>query len=309
MCANATPDISLNIACVDGVTFKVCISAGECVREVKVAIGKSRDMCPGLIELFVHGKEDALPNGGRLDALGVHDAETCFMLLRPGWCWRACGTGIALSENDLVATKLHRTVSTQLVTGGEAMVCGLNYWEVEITEAQAARAGGAGPGLFVGAVRPKCDSNSKEEKTARVAGLLTPFAGPVSSGLDHNRRYSNTDGGYYLSARDGSLFGSGQSGSHAQGAFAKGDVVGVLLDLDAGWLRFYRNGVRCGPGYAEGVTGPLVPAVEITTQGTAVTVVPGAAPPLGAGGDLDGWDSPDTSGGEEQEVELFYDVQ
>jgi hypothetical protein len=64
----------------------------------------------------------------------------------------------------------------------------------------------------------------------------------------------------------------------------------VLLDLDAGWLRFYRNGERYGPGFTEGVTGPLVRAVEVRSQqvggkaGTlAVTVLPDAEAPEGAG--------------------------
>jgi hypothetical protein len=38
-----------------------------------------------------------------------------------------------------------------------------------------------------------------------------------------------------------------------QGKFAKGDRIGVLLDIDAGWLRIDRNGKRRGPGFREGV--------------------------------------------------------
>lgn len=34
---------------------------------------------------------------------------------------------------------------------------------------------------------------------------------------------------------------------HEQGGFASGDRVGVLLDLDPGWLRFYHK-KRRGPG-------------------------------------------------------------
>ena len=43
----------------------------------------------------------------------------------------------------------------------------------------------------------------------------------------------------------------------------KGDRVGVLLDLGDGSLRFFKNGVQNGPGYAAGsVTGPVVAAVR-----------------------------------------------
>ena len=44
----------------------------------------------------------------------------------------------------------------------------------------------------------------------------------------------------------GCLFGRGKSQLALQGeagkVFAQGDCVGMLLDLDAGWMRFYRNG-------------------------------------------------------------------
>jgi hypothetical protein len=66
----------------------------------------------------------------------------------------------------------------------------------------------------------------------------------------------------------------------------------VLLDLDAGWLRFYRNGKRCGPGYTEGVTGPLVCAAQLVSTGDTLTVLPGAAAPEGAGAADEPWEEP-----------------
>ena len=73
------------------------------------------------------------------------------------------------------------------------------------------------------------------------------------------------------------------------GEFVQGDRVGVLLDLDAGWLRFYRNGERCGPGYTEGVTGPLVCAAQMFGKNGCLTVLPGAAVPEGAGAVDEPW--------------------
>jgi hypothetical protein len=35
-------------------------------------------------------------------------------------------------------------------------------------------------------------------------------------------------------------------------AVVTGDRIGVLLDLGAGWMRLYRNGKRCGPGFTAG---------------------------------------------------------
>jgi hypothetical protein len=42
-------------------------------------------MDPGLIELFVDGTENALPDSGRLDDLGLGSGSVVFMLHRPGW--------------------------------------------------------------------------------------------------------------------------------------------------------------------------------------------------------------------------------
>jgi hypothetical protein len=67
----------------------------------------------------------------------------------------------------------------------------------------------------------------------------------------------------------------------------------VLLDLDAGWLRFYRNNKRCGPGFTEGVTGPLVRAAQVVKAGAKVTALPGAVAPEGAGAADEPWDEPE----------------
>ena len=65
-------------------------------------------------------------------------------------------------------------------------------------------------------------------------------------------------------------------------AFKQGDRIGCLLDLDAGWLRFYRNGKRLRQEFASGVTGPLLRCVELHVPGAVVTALPGADMPAGA---------------------------
>jgi hypothetical protein len=116
--------------------------------------------------------------------------------------------------------------------------------------------------------------------------------GAVRPGLDHDKQHWRTNDGYLISEYDGGLWGNGKWGADPQGMFAQGDRVGVLLDLDAGWLRFYRNDKRCGPGYTEGVTGPLVRAAQIVTVGDAVTVLPAAVAPEGAGAADEPWEGP-----------------
>jgi hypothetical protein len=165
---------------------------------------------------------------------------------------------MTLSGEGLVATK--DKTGWQMVTGGAPMTEGRHYWEVELTWT----AGYCG--IMVGAVRP---------------------------GLDHNENHDNTNDAYFIDGYDGALYGNGKEGDDKQGGFAKGDRVGVLLDLDAGWMRLYRNDKRCGPGFTEGVTGPLVRAAEFYTRGDKATVLPGAVAPEGAGAADEPWDEPD----------------
>jgi hypothetical protein len=166
---------------------------------------------------------------------------------------------MALSEDALVATA--GSDGYQLVTGGEPMTEGRHYWEVEITKQVEAKY------IFrVGAVRP---------------------------GLEHDEDHGYTDDAYFINATYGALNGNGKESADEQGSFAEGDRVGVLLDLDAGWLRFYRNSKRCGPGYTEGVTGPLVRGVQVYQAGAKVTALPGAVAPEGAGAADEPWDEPE----------------
>jgi hypothetical protein len=217
-----------------------------------------RDLDPGLIELFVDGKEDGLPDAGRLDALGLGTGSVVFMLHRLGWRWTKCGSQTTLSEDGLVAMTPTQPTVWQVVTGGSPMTEGRHYWEVELT------AGGFC--VMIGAVRP---------------------------GLDHDEDHQLGDDAYLIHGGNGGLCGNGKSDADEQGDFATGDRIGVLLDLDAGWMRFYRNRKRCGPGYTEGVTGPLLRAVQFAGfAGDKMTVLPGAVAPEGAGDADEPWEAP-----------------
>jgi hypothetical protein len=87
--------------------------------------------------------------------------------------------------------------------------------------------------------------------------------GAVQPGLDHDK--------YYICTADEAATGNDDEVKE-QGKIFLGDRIGALLDLDAGWLRFYRNGRRCGPGITEGVTGPLVRAVVVGRWANRATV-------------------------------------
>jgi hypothetical protein len=88
--------------------------------------------------------------------------------------------------------------------------------------------------------------------------------------------------GWFINAAFGSLWGNGKKSDDHGGAYKQGDRVGVLLDLGNGSLRFFKNGVKNGPGYAAGsVTGPVVAAVQRYSKDGSVRLLPNAKAPAG----------------------------
>jgi hypothetical protein len=108
-------------------------------------------------------------------------------------------------------------------------------------------------------------------------GISRPNLGPTR---DYALREC-TDG-WFIDAYDGTLWGNGKEHDDAAGEYKQGDLVGVLrLDLDNGSLRFFKNGVQHGPGYAAGiVTGPVVGAVQMVHTGASVRLLPNAEAPI-----------------------------
>jgi hypothetical protein len=87
--------------------------------------------------------------------------------------------------------------------------------------------------------------------------------------------------GWFIYPYYGSLCGATVCDDDA-GIYKQGDRVGVLLDLDNGSLRFFKNGVQHGPGYAAGsVTGPVVAAVQMANKNESVRLLPNAEAPAG----------------------------
>jgi hypothetical protein len=120
-----------------------------------------------------------------------------------------------------------------LVTSGVELTTGKHYWELEILN------DGHGYGIYVGVTRPSLDPNGDYTLT------------------------KSTDG-WVIWTYGGGLFGNGKRQNDEVGDIDAGDHVGVLLDLDEGSLRFFKNGVQHGPGYPAGsVTGPVMCAVQM----------------------------------------------
>jgi hypothetical protein len=127
---------------------------------------------------------------------------------------------------------------------------GKHYWEVELLSKYLGN-------TYIGISRPNLD--------------------PAGDYLD----IECTDG-WFTYAPGGGLCGNGKEFDDSSGEYKQGDRVGVLLDLGNGSLRFFKNGVQHGPGYAAGsVTGPVVAAVQMFCEDTSVRLLPNAEAPAG----------------------------
>jgi hypothetical protein len=193
-------------------------------------------------------EDDAEPEPLDDDATELGDREIVAMAVKePPLVWRTFDEEkVALSEGGAVATKTDDNFNNHdstLVTSGVELTAGKHYWEMEILNDDE------GSTCF-GVTRPNLDPDDDYSLTAC------------------------TDGWFMLPA-DGSLWGNGKQNDEIAGIIDDGERVGVLLDLDEGLLRFFKNGVQHGPGYPAGsVTGPVVCAVQIYSTGTCVRLLP-----------------------------------
>jgi hypothetical protein len=112
-----------------------------------------------------------------------------------------------------------------------------------------------------------------------IGGMLIGISRPNLRPTGRYWRVMSTDG--WSISDDGALRGNGKGGDDPSGQYKQGDRVGMLLDLDNGSLRFFKNGVQHGPGYAAGsVTGPVVVAVQMYYTDRSVRLLPNAEAPI-----------------------------
>jgi hypothetical protein len=157
---------------------------------------------------------------------------------------------VTLSEDSTVVTQTNGDTYSLTTTGTE-LTEGRHYWEVELLS---------------------------EEVEYMFIGISRPNLNPTGEYYD-----SDCTDGWFMYANYGSLYGNGKSHEDPAGTYEQGDRVGVLLDLDNGSLRFFKNGVQHGPGYAAGsVTGPVVAAVQICITDGSVRLLPNAETPANA---------------------------
>jgi hypothetical protein len=253
--------IKVHVRPLGGDSFKITLDASApTVGEAKTEITRSQGTAEGRQELYKVA-ERADGSAVREDDFEPEPLNEESMLLADGaivamavkelpLLWRTFPADrVTLSEGGAVATQTTE-YKHSLTTTGIELTEGKHYWEVELLSENVDI-------IFIGISRPNLD--------------------PTRS--YHGRHHTD---GWFTSADDGGLYGNGKGGHDHAGHNKQGDRVGVLLDLDNGSLRFFKNGVQHGPGYAAGsVTGPVVAAVHMFYQHDSVRLLPDAEAPAG----------------------------
>jgi hypothetical protein len=187
-------------------------------------------------------EDDAEPELLDDESMLLGDGEIVAMAVKESpLLWRTFPVDrITLSENSLVATH-NQQDRFSLTTTGTELTEGRHYWEVELLSDVT--------NIYIGISRPN----------------LNPKKGYYKSDC--------TDG-WFIECSSSTLKGNGKNYRDSAGRFNKGDRLGVLLDLDNGSLRFFKNGVQHGPGYpADSVTGPVVHALQMLHVGASVRLL------------------------------------
>jgi hypothetical protein len=253
--------IDVHVRPLGGDSFKITLDASTpTVGEAKTEITRSQGTAEGCQELYKVAEradglavreDDAEPELLDDASMLLGDGEIVAMAVKESpLSWRTFPADrVTLSEGGAVATHT-RDLERSLTTTGIELTEGKHYWEVELVSESLG-------GIYIGISRPNLD--------------------PTGTYC----RMECTDG-WFINAFNGGLYGNTKQDDDQAGGYKQGDRVGVLLDLDNGALRFFKNGVQHGPGYAAGiVAGPVVAAVQLLKTDTSVRLLPDAEAPAG----------------------------
>jgi hypothetical protein len=257
--------IQIEVRPLGGDSFKVTLNAAKAtVGRAKAEIARSQGTAEARQELYKIAEradglavreDDAEPEPLEDESMGLEDGNVVAMAVKEmPLLWRTFAEDrVTLSEGGAVATQTMNKMS--LTTTQIELTEDKHYWEVELTLDYNHM-------IFIGISRPNLDP----------------------TGIYYQRHCTD---GWFMYAENGGLCGNGKYDDDVAGAYKQGDRIGILLDLDNGSLRFFKNGVKHGPGYAAGsVTGPVVAAVQmystLGSSGRGVRLLPNAEVPAGA---------------------------
>jgi hypothetical protein len=253
--------IEVHVRPLGGDSFKITLDASSpTVREAKAEITRSQGTVECRQELYKVAEradglavreDDAEPEPLDDESMMLADGEIVAMAVKElPLLWRTFPAGyITLSEGGAVAIQFSNH-QRSLTTTGIELTEGKHYWEVELRSENVGY-------IYIGISRPN---------------------------LNPAERYSTRDStdGWSIGAEYGALYGNGKQGDDEAGGYKQGDRVGVLLDLDNGSLRFFKNGVQNGHGYPAGsVTGPVVAAVQMFYNNASVRLLLNTEAPAG----------------------------
>jgi hypothetical protein len=253
--------IEVQVRPLGGDSFKITLDASKpTVGDAKAEITRSQGTAEDRQELYkvaeradglVVREDDAEPEPLDDESMVLGDGDIVAMAVKESpLLWRTFPADrVMLSEGGAVATQTANGQRSLMTTEIE-ITEGKHYWEVELPSKRMG-------GVYIGISRPN---------------------------LDPTGRYctSACTDGWFISPYEGTLYGNGKTDDDKAGCFEQGDRVGMLLDLDNGSLRFFKNGVQHGPGYPAGsVTGPVVEAVQMYYVDSSVRLLPDAEAPAG----------------------------
>jgi hypothetical protein len=252
--------IEVHVRPLGGDSFAITLDASKpTVREAKAEITRSQGTAEDRQELYKVAErkdglavreDDAEPEPLEDESMLLADGEIVAMAVKElPLLWRTFPDRITLREGGAVATYT-ADYRQSLTTTGIEISAGKHYWEVELLSENVMN-------IFIGISRPNLDPG----------------------GTYFNSRCTD---GWFIDAYYGALCGNGKLSGDAAGDYKQGDRVGMLLDLGNGSLRFFKNGVQHGPGYAAGsVTGSVVAAVQLYYKDASVRLLPDAEAPAG----------------------------
>ena len=110
------------------------------------------------------------------------------------------------------------------------------------------------------------DCSEQERGELLMFGVIRPGSDVergVSAAHAHGHCFYLTNGGYNF---PGPIGWEGQHGAK------EGDRIGMLLDLDQGSMRIYKDDEKLGVMVAEGLSGPLCWAVSMRREGESTRI-------------------------------------
>jgi hypothetical protein len=168
----------------------------------------------------------------------------------PGWTFYS--SNVAVTNNGFIATKLSGNCG-EFVTCEQPLLAGIHYWEVEVLDGEL-------DDLHIGVIKPDMERKAKEDYYD-YAEHCEPFTS-------------------FIRADNGCLYGNGMNADYEAGRFECGDKVGILLDLGAGSMQFFKNGSKHGPGFPpNSIDSPVVPALLMYSEGDSVKLLSNALHP------------------------------